>query len=132
MKSIYFLLPLFLVLVVFTTACGTLQTATPSQFPPQSTAVGKLDDVPIFPGATNRSDFMNGRSYTISNADLLDVVNFYKEKMKNTGWELLGVGDISMASIGDAYILWFSKDEDLLIIEVFTKENKVNVVLHFE
>jgi len=123
-----------LLFVVFVAACAPSNTATPSQSSTRSAASNKWEGIPVFPGAAERSDnnIVGARSYTVSNTGIFDVVNFYKEQMKATGWELLGVGNTSVKGVGQAYSLWFSKGGDLLVVEIFTRKGNIVVTLHFE
>ncbi len=125
----FLLLVLFVVLVA---ACAPGHTATPTQAPQQGAAAGKWNGIPVFPGAQQSSSAMESRSYSVAGKNVGDVVAFYKERMKSAGWELLGVGKTSVKGIGDAYVLWFSKGNDLLIAEIFEKGGKVIVNLRFE
>ena len=58
--------------------------------------------------------------------------HFYEEKMQTAEWELLGVLDTSGANTGEAYSLWFSKDQDVVTIEIFMKENTTHVFIRLE
>lgn len=134
LRRMYFLLVFLLLVAVFMVACTPAGTAMPSQPLARGTSANnEWKGVPVFPGATERGDTsVDVRTYVISNASILNVVDFYKEQMKATGWELLGIGNTSMKGIGEAYTLWFSKGRDLLVIEIFTKRDDVVVSLRFE
>lgn len=45
---------------------------------------------------------------------------------------MLGIGDISGTDIGEAYVLWFTKDEEIASIDIFVKEDTTHVVIRLE
>jgi hypothetical protein len=70
--------------------------------------------------------------YMIENVDINTVQDFYENKMQTAGWELLGIADTSAAKTGKGYSLWFAKDQDVVTISVFMKENTTHVLIHLE
>ena len=101
----------------------------------RSTAMDRWRDLPIFPGGIETNDTATDYPiyhYIIENADIDSVQRFYKSQMQVIGWELLNVGDMSGADIGKAYALWFTKDQDIVIIDVSVKENVTHVIITLE
>jgi hypothetical protein len=108
-------------------ACTPEQISAPS--PTQNAITDARAGLPIFPGAIeNESDIASYR-YTVENADIDTVQRFYKDEMQAAGWELLGSGDMSGADIGKAYALWFVKDQAIISVDVFAKENIIQVMI---
>jgi hypothetical protein len=79
------------------------------------------EDLPVFPCAAASQYNVAGAyySYTISDADVLAVQRFYKKEMPKSGWDLAGVTDMSGKDIGKAYSIYFTKGQDMTIIQVF-------------
>lgn len=92
---------------------------------PHSTISGWWSGFPVFPNAVASKESPETQVYVAHNARVLAVVDFYKQEMSSAGWELLGSGDTSLKGFGHAYTLWFSKEGDILGIEVFRKGNDV-------
>lgn len=115
-----------------------VRISTPSSslsLTPTSMETGAWRDMPIFPGGIESNDTTADQPvyhYIIENTDIDAVQRFYKSQMKSEGWELLGVADLSGADSGKAHTLWFAKDQDIVTIDVFVKENGTHVMLRLE
>ncbi|HLA87635.1 MAG TPA: hypothetical protein VJL10_06420, partial [Anaerolineales bacterium] len=99
---------------------------------PTSTETGVWRDMPIFPGGIESNDTTADQPvyhYIIENADIDAVQRFYKSQMKSDGWQLLGVEDSSGATRRKAYTLWFAKDQNVVTIDIFVKENVTHVMI---
>jgi hypothetical protein len=48
--------------------------------------------------------------------------------MKANGWELLGAS----TGPGKAHVLWFTKDQDIVTVDIFVKENIAHVAIRLE
>lgn len=106
-----------------------------SSLPVRSTpmAMDTWRSLPIFPGGIETNDLTVDYPvyhYIIENADIDTVRHFYEEQMQTAEWELLGALDTS--GTGEAYDLWFAKDQDVVTIEVFIYENTTHVFIRFE
>jgi hypothetical protein len=77
--------------------------------------------------ASNKSMTVTGYIYTI-NADMNTVESFYLNGMKNSGWELLGKGDMSTQDF-KAFDLWFVKGDKIVSIQMWVKNNVTHVAL---
>jgi hypothetical protein len=83
--------------------------------------------LPVFPSAEEIDTW--DYHYTIQKADVLTVQRFYKEQMQVVGWELIGIGDMSGADIGEAYALWFTKGDETASVDIFMKDDLTHVVI---
>lgn len=102
---------------------------------PASMALDLWSDFPIFPGGIESNDTTADQPvyhYIIENADVDDVQSFYRSQMKSDGWQLLGVDDSNGAAKGNAYTIWFAKDQDTVTIDIFVKENGTHVMIRLE
>lgn len=106
-----------------------------SSLPLRSTPMDTWRSLPIFPGGIESNDLTVDYPvyhYIVENADIDTVRHFYEEQMQTTEWELLGALDKSVAKLGEAYSLWFAKDQDVVTIEVFIYENTTHVFIRLE
>ncbi|HJS19450.1 MAG TPA: hypothetical protein VJ785_11935 [Anaerolineales bacterium] len=115
-----------LIAVILLAAC-TPNRATAS--PPPAIR----EDLPIFPGAEGlKDDTDRNYYYQISGEDASDIQRFYRKEMPDAGWEFLGAGDLSGDDIGEAYALWFSKEEETATVEIYPRDGTVYVLIRFE
>ncbi len=93
------------------------------------TAQSNWQDVPIMPDAvaSNESMPVTGYQYT-TNTEIKTVEKFYVDEMKTAGWELLGKGDMSGQDF-KAFSLWFAKDEKIVTIQIWQKNNITHVAI---
>jgi hypothetical protein len=115
-----------------------VRISTPSSslsLTPTSTETVVWRDMPIFPASIESNDTTADQPvyhYIIENADIDVVQRFYKSQMKSNGWELLGVADSSGDRGQKAHTLWFAKDQDVVTIDIFAKENVTPVFIRIE
>ena len=113
-----------------------LGTPNPSlSLTPTHMAMETWRGLPIFPGSIETNDLTADYpvyQYIIENVDINTVQDFYENQMQTAGWELLGIADTSVTNTGEAYSLWFAKDQDVVTIGVFMKENTTHVLIHLE
>jgi hypothetical protein len=111
-----------------------VRTTAPSpslSLTPAGTAMATWRDVPIFPGGIESNDSTADQSiyhYVVENATVDDLQRFYRDQMKANGWELLGAS----TGPGKAHVLWFTKDQDIVTVDIFVKENIAHVAIRLE
>jgi hypothetical protein len=120
-----------LILALFLSSCAPGQTSTPSPAP-KNTSTSILQGLPVFPNATESKNDVISYHYTVENANIEDVQRFYKDQMQTAGWKLLGAGDVSGPDIGKAYVLWFTKDQDIASVDIFTRGDVIHVTIILE
>lgn len=108
-----------------------IKTSSPSparSVTPENTAIATWEDVPVFPGAVEVQDDAAGYHYRVDKTDPDTLMLFYRNAMRDTGWELLMNG----IDLNTGYDLLYTKGEDILHIDIFVKEKMTHVVLHLE
>lgn len=123
---------ILIIISLLLAACTPIQTGTSSPSPLPSTPANTWEGLPIFPDAVEVKDNSIGYHYTIADVDILTVQRFYKEEAPVAGWEPLAVIDTSSREMGKAWSLLFTKGKTIAQVDIFTRENVTNVVLHFE
>lgn len=105
---------------------------------PSLTPAGVLDmwrDLPIFPGGIESNDFtadLPVYRYIVEEATVDAVRRFYEDRMQETKWESLAAMNVGAMDIGKAYTLYFTRGQELAVIDIYSKDQVVNVFLHFE
>jgi hypothetical protein len=99
---------------------------------PQSTAMSAWEDIPVYPGALEVEDDTIGDHYSVDKINPHTVMLYYRNEMRNTNWELLGIADVSGVILGPGYTLSYTRGKDVLQIDIFVKEKITDVVLYME
>ena len=117
------------------TACMPNPTAIAA--PPTSTSsVRTWNGLPLMPGAVANDKFSPKYispayhvtyEYMISNTTPNIVMQFYRDEMLTTSWKLLAVTDMGGRDIGPAYELMYTKEKNILLIQIYVKENTTYV-----
>jgi len=126
-----------LVLAILGTGCAS-SLGTPPEAPsrtpntPRSTVVlSHVDipaEVPIYPSAIEQEPFDPITDlYSVDNAEIHAVADFYKDEMKALGWDLLGYQNDKAATIGRFRSFLFDNGEVILKITVFAKDGETLV-----
>ncbi len=95
-----------------------------------STETISWGDFPIMPGAKEVTDNRANIDfhYTIDTG-INTVEKFYRVKMKDTKWNLLGIGDMTQSEI-PGFAMWYTKDNETVQIDIWRQENTTHVAFH--
>jgi hypothetical protein len=99
---------------------------------PVSTALARWNDIPIYPGALEFSDDRPGYHYTVDTATPYTLMTYYRHEMPSTSWKLLSIEDVRGVTLHSGYTILYSKDKDMLSIDIFVFENLTHVLLRQE
>jgi hypothetical protein len=86
----------------------------------------------IFPGGIETHDLSDGYPvyhYIVASTDLDTVRHFYEDQLLDAGWQLLGIGETSVANEGEGSSLWFARDKELITIDIFMQEDRTHVLI---
>lgn len=93
-------------------------------FNPQGTPVAVWKEIPIMPQATAGQEF-DGNTYSFKvNVTSKEVQDFYGAELPKLGWQAL-----SMPSQGDAMLMVFSKESNILTVTIAPTDNEIVVLL---
>lgn len=93
---------------------------------PQGTPVQEWRGVPVMPQATAGQEFAANNTYSFRvDATAQQVQDFYKESMKNLGWN----ESLNMPGGSEGGFMAFQKDNNLLSIVITPSDNSVVVLL---
>lgn len=97
--------------------------------PARPTVPADWQDIPIMPNAVQSTELPEVTAYHYAvGADTKTVERFYLDRLKASGWELLGKGDASahdMKSID----LWFSRGQEIRTIQIWEQDGITHVAI---
>jgi hypothetical protein len=95
--------------------------------PTLTTKTATWGDFPIMPGAKEVTDDIAATDYHYTiDTDIKTVEKFYRVEMKDTEWDLLGVGDMTSSDI-PGFAMWYAKDREAISIDIWLEENTTHV-----
>ena len=93
---------------------------------PQGTPVEEWRGIPVMPQATAGQEFSANNTYSFkANATAQQVLDFYKEKMKNLGWN----ETLNMPGGTEGGFMAFQKDNSILTVVITPSDGAVVVLL---
>jgi len=112
----------------------TIQAGIPTDFPdleefnyfnPQGEPLDMWNEIPIMPGATVGQEFNDGTYSFKVNASVEDAVAYYKTELVDLGWS----STFDLPVEGDAGIMLYSKDDNLLTLTFTFVDGETTVIL---
>ena len=84
-------------------------------------------EFPVMPGGVEIDDNIGAYHYTVI-ASIDSVVKFYRKQMKDTEWELIGVGETIITDEMESAQMWFANNESIVSLQVWSKAVLTHVV----